>query len=75
MMDNQLHETFIWRKGWGALFNYPLIFFLKDAKQSLWSEKQPLASNAFYIKETFPGKMAMNLIISSSLCINLIQSK
>lgn len=49
--------------------------FLKDAMQSFWSEKQPLASDAFYIKETFPGRMAMNLIISSSLCINLVQSK
>lgn len=50
-------------------------FFFKDAMQSFWSEKQPLAGNAFYIKETFPGRMAMNLIISSSLCINLVQSK
>lgn len=43
--------------------------------QSFWSEKQPQASNALYIKETFSGRMAMNLIISSSLCINLVQSK
>ena len=75
MMDNQLHETFIWRKGWGGAVKLSTDFFFKDAAQSLWSEKQPLASNAFYIKETFPGKMVMNLIISSSLCINLIQSK
>lgn len=47
--------------------------FLK--MQSFWSGKQLLASKEFYIKETFPRKMAMNLIISSSLCINLVQSK
>ena len=50
-------------------------FFKKDVMQCFWSEKQPLATNAFYIKETFSGRMAMNLIISSSLCINLVQSK